>query len=400
MSHPLHPLTERGAVIAAAMAFADVIRVDAVARDRAGAVPVAELAEYDRIGFPALTIPAGDGGAGHGPSAVAEVTRIIAAADPSIAQVPQSHFLAVDVLMRIGTATQRAQAFPVVTGGGRIQPVLAERGGQHAQQLRTRLSRRRAGLVLDGVKYYSTGASTAAWLAVSALDDADRLVLALVERRAPGVRIDDDWSAMGQRATVSGTTRLEGVVVNPALVLPYQDAYATPQVLGARAQLTHTAIEVGIAEGALEDARAFVAERSRPAFEAVRSGWASTAAKDPHTIYRFGRLSTRVTAARELLRWAAAILDEIGLVPDDADTAARGSIAVAQAKAFASEVAVEVASELFALTGTSGTGLEFGLDRHWRNARTHSVHDPVDWKYHHIGAYGLSGTLPPSHGQL
>jgi hypothetical protein len=38
-----------------------------------------------------------------------------------------------------------------------------------------------------------------------------------------------------------------------------------------------------------------------------------------------------------------------------------------------------------------------GLDRHWRNARTHSVHDPVSWKDHHLGGYLVDGRLPPNH---
>jgi alkylation response protein AidB-like acyl-CoA dehydrogenase len=59
-----------------------------------------------------------------------------------------------------------------------------------------------------------------------------------------------------------------------------------------------------------------------------------------------------------------------------------------------------VASELFALSGASAADSRHALDRHWRNARTHSIHDPVDWKYHHIGAYELGDQLPPNHGQL
>jgi len=126
----------------------------------------------------------------------------------------------------------------------------------------------------------------------------------------------------------------------------------------------------------------------------------SAAADDPHVKYRYGRLATRVRAAEALLRDAAATLDRIGLVPADADAAARGSLAVAAAKAFGSEVAVEAASELFALCGTSSTAAKYDLDRHWRNARTHSVHDPADWKYHHIAGYELSDVRPPNHGQL
>ena len=85
---------------------------------------------------------------------------------------------------------------------------------------------------------------------------------------------------------------------------------------------------------------------------------------------------------------------------NDARAATRGSLAVAKAKAFGSETAVQVASELFALSGASAADTRHALDRHWRNARTHSIHDPVDWKYHHIAAYELNGTLPPNHGQL
>ncbi|MBO0769770.1 MAG: SfnB family sulfur acquisition oxidoreductase, partial [Solirubrobacterales bacterium] len=228
----------------------------------------------------------------------------------------------------------------------------------------------------------------------------DRLLIAFVERDQPGVKLDTDWDVMGQRATVSGSITFEDVQLDPALVLPYWRAFEAPQQLGARAQLYHAAIETGIARGALSDARWFLTEKARPFFEAARAGWADTAANDPHTTLRFGRIATQVEAAEALLARAAATLDQIGLIPADADAAARGSVAVAQAKAFASEVAVNVASELFSLTGASAADEKHDLSRHWRNARTHSSHDPVDWKYHHAGAYLLSGTIPPNHGQL
>jgi alkylation response protein AidB-like acyl-CoA dehydrogenase len=87
-------------------------------------------------------------------------------------------------------------------------------------------------------------------------------------------------------------------------------------------------------------------------------------------------------------------------VPADAGAAARGTLAVAQAKAFASEVAAEVTSEIFSLSGASAADERYDLSRHWRNARTHASHDPVSWKYHHIGNYLLNDVPPPNHGQL
>jgi SfnB family sulfur acquisition oxidoreductase len=387
--------------IEAARTYAESIADGAAQRDRVGLAPAHELEALDRSGLLGITIPVTHGGPGLEATALAEVVRTIAAVDPAIAQTPQGHYLFVDVIRMLGTDVQRRRLFGEVLRGGRIGNALAERGSAHAQDLQTKLSRDRDGrLRLNGRKYYCTGAQTARWIAVTAMDERDRQAVVFVPRDAEGVNALDDWNVIGQRATASGTTAFDQVIVEPALVVPYWGAFEGPQLLGARAQLVHAAIEVGIAGGALRDGREFLRTRARPFFEAARGGWAQTAAEDPHTLQRYGRLATQVQAAEELLGWAARELDQIGLAPADADAAARGSLAVAKAKAFGSETAVHVSSELFALSGASAADTRHALDRHWRNARTHSIHDPVDWKYHHIAAYEVSGTLPPNHGQL
>jgi SfnB family sulfur acquisition oxidoreductase len=392
--------TEKQAVTAA-HTYADLIAPGAADRDRAGVAPREELANLDATGLLAITVPADEGGPGLGPSVLAEVVRTIAAADPSIAQTPQAHFLFVDGAAFLGSPPLRKRLFADVLAGRRIGNGLAERGTKHAQDLQTRLTRDPHGrLRLTGRKYYCTGALTAAWIAITALDEDGELVAVFVRRDAEGVTVDEDWNVIGQRATASGTTTLTDVEVEDAMVLPWGRGFAGPQQLGARAQLYHAAIEVGIAGAALTDARNFLRERARPFFEAVRGGYAERAADDPHTLLRYGRLATQVRAAEQLLGWAGRELDEIGLSPADEQAAARGSLAVAQAKAFGSEVAVQVSSELFALSGASAADAKYGLDRHWRNARTHSIHDPVDWKYHHVAAYEVDGVLPPNHAQL
>jgi SfnB family sulfur acquisition oxidoreductase len=392
-------VTSTEEALAAADAFAESVRDSVIERDRTGELPVAELERFDASGLAAITVPAADGGPDLPMTTLAEVIRRIAAVDPALAQAPQAHYLMVDVLAVWGDDHQRATLFSEVLAGGRLGNALAERGGTHAQDLKTRVIRDGGRLRLDGRKYYCTGALTSRWLAVSALD-GERLVLAFVPRNAPGVTLDHDWNVMGQRATVSGGARFDGVELDPSLLVDYQAAFEVPQQLGARAQLVHAAIEVGIAGGALSDARWFVTEKGRPFFEAVRGGWTETAGGDPHVIQRFGRLATQVRAAETLLADAAAVQDEVGRRPADAEAAARGSIAVAQAKAFASEVAVAVASDLFSMSGASAADEKYDLSRHWRNARTHSSHDPVDWKYHHAGNWLLNGVLPPNHGQL
>ncbi|MEV4421167.1 SfnB family sulfur acquisition oxidoreductase [Patulibacter sp. NPDC049589] len=400
--------------IAAATALAGELRPGAIERDRAGGVPRAALAALDRSGLIGITVPRAHGGAEVSHVTLAEVIRLIAAADPAIAQGPQGHFLFVDVLRQLGTPDQQARVFADVLAGRRLGNALAERGTKHAMALQTTLSRGGAagadrtaggdtggagGLVLNGRKYYCTGAATSHRIAVTAVDDAGDVVAAFVLRDGPGVTVEGDWDAMGQRATASGTTTLEDAPVEEDLVLPYGTAYAGPQLLGARAQLVHAAIEVGIAGGAFADTVTFVRERSRPYFEAAGAGY-ERAVDDPHVLHRTGELSARLHAAEGLLERAGRVLDGLPHVPATRAEAATGSLAVAEAKAFGSEAAVAIASELFALTGASATDEQHDLHRHWRNARTHSVHDPIRWKYHHVGAGILADAAPPNHGQI
>jgi SfnB family sulfur acquisition oxidoreductase len=394
--------------VTAARAYAAAVADGVIERDRDGAArpPAAELARLDASGLLGITVPRAYGGPELGAAVLAEVIREIAAVDPALAQAPQGHFLFCDALAALGTEKQQRLLFAEVLRGGRLGNGQAERGGHHAQDLKTRLhgwpaaDGHAAPPRLDGKKYYTTGSLTARWIGVTALDDDGSLVLAFVRRDAPGVTLDTDWNTMGQRATVSGSAAFADVPADPELVIPYARAFTGPQSLGARSQLVHTAIQAGIAGGALRDARSFVRDKARPFFEAARAGWACTAGEDPHTVARFGQLATRVAAAEALLAQAAAVLDETGRVPGSAADAARASVAVAQAKAFATEVAAEVASGLFELSGASATDEKHDLSRHWRNARTHASHDPAAWKYHHIGNYMLNDVPPPNHGQV
>jgi alkylation response protein AidB-like acyl-CoA dehydrogenase len=82
------------------------------------------------------------------------------------------------------------------------------------------------------------------------------------------------------------------------------------------------------------------------------------------------------------------------------ETVAAASVAVAEAKIASTEAALLVASKLIELAGSSATLAKHGLDRHWRNARTHTVHDPIRWKYRAVGDYWLNGVNPPRHGAI
>ncbi|QKV91797.1 SfnB family sulfur acquisition oxidoreductase [Streptomyces sp. NA02950] len=399
MSSPpegVHIIADDAEALAVAARLAEEFRAGAAERDAARRLPRAELDRLSASGLPAVTIPAGHGGAEVTARTLAEVFRLLASADASLAQIPQSHFVYIEVLRRQGTPEQRAFFFGEVLAGKRFGNAQSEAGTRHVQDIRTRLEPLPDGsYTLTGVKHYSTGALFADWIPVLARAGDDTLHVAYVPRNAPGVTVVDDWDGMGQRTTASGTVRLHAVPVPANRVIPHHLTFQGPQLHGSVAQLLHTAIDAGIASGALAEAVEFVRTSSRPWFE---SG-VDTAAEDPLLIQRFGELAIRVRAAEALLSTAALAVDT---ARDDLTdhTAAEASIAVAAAKVAAAEAAVETGSALFEVSGTRSALDSLNLHRHWRDARTHTLHDPARWKVQHIGRYVLGGIRPPRHGLL
>jgi SfnB family sulfur acquisition oxidoreductase len=379
-----------------ARCLADEFRAGASERDAERRLPREELDRLSASGLLAVTVAAEHGGADVRQETLAEIFRLLASADASLAQIPQSHFVYVNVIRRQGTPEQRTFFFGEVLAGRRFGNAQSEAGTKHVQDIRTRLAPGPDGsYTLTGVKHYSTGALFADWIPVLARAEDDNLHVAYVPTGAPGLTVIDDWDGMGQRTTASGTVRLEAVPVPADRVLPHHLTFREPQLHGSVAQLLHAAIDAGIAGGALAEAAEFVRTKSRPWFE---SG-VETAAEDPLLIQRFGELAIQVRASEALLREAARAVDAARADLSD-DSAAEAAIAVAAAKAHAAQTAVEAGSALFEVSGTRAALDSLNLHRHWRDARTHTLHDPARWKVQHIGRYVLNGTRPPRHGLL
>ncbi|MER7564449.1 SfnB family sulfur acquisition oxidoreductase [Streptomyces sp. NPDC048523] len=393
---PAHVIADDAEALAGAASLAAEFRAGASARDAERRLPREELDRLSASGLLAVTVPAEHGGADVSAPTLAEIFRLLASADASLSQIPQSHFVYVNVIRRQGTDEQRKFFFAELLAGRRFGNAQSEAGTKHVQDIRTRLHPQPDGSYrLDGVKHYSTGALFADWIPVLARAEDDKLYVAYVPADAPGLTVIDDWDGLGQRTTASGTVRLEGVEVPADRVLPHHLTFEGPQLHGAIAQLLHAAIDTGIAGGALAEAAEFVRTKSRPWFE---SG-VDTAAEDPLLIQRFGELALQTRASEALLREAARAVEAARADLTD-DSAAEASIAVAAAKVQAAQAAVEVASALFEVAGTRSALNSLNLHRHWRDARTHTLHDPARWKIQHIGRYVLSGTRPPRHGLL
>jgi SfnB family sulfur acquisition oxidoreductase len=394
-SRGAHVIRDDAEAIAAAREAAAEISDDAVLRDRERVLPYRELDLISDAGLLAITVPKEFGGAGVRAGTVTEVIALLACADGSIGQIPQNHFFMLEALRLQGTTEQKRFFYGRILTGERIGNALSESGGRTAHDHATRLTCDGAIHRLNGKKFYSTGVLFAHWVAVVANDDDDVSTIAFVPRDAAGIAIVDDWSGFGQRVTGSGTTILDDVEVHPTSLISFAALFERPTSMGPFAQIMHAAIEAGIARGALADAIAFVRTRSRP----WKDAGVERAADDPYTIAQIGEMKIRVSASDALLERAGKFVDAAAAEPS-AETVAAASVAVAEAKAAATEASLHVSSKLIELAGSRATLQEFGLDRHWRNARTHSVHDPVRWKYRAVGDYWLNGVNPPRHGAI
>lgn len=394
---PAHVIADDAQALAVAHRIASDFRAEAPLRDRDRRLPYAELDRFSESGLWGVTVPREFGGAGVSNGTLAEIIAIVSAADGSLGQIPQNHFYALEVLRVGGSQAQKAEFFGRALRGERFGNALAEIGAKDFQR-RTKLVRRPGGLFVEGSKFYCTGAIYAHWIPVLAVaDEADGPVssLVFVPRSAPGVVVTDDWDGFGQRITGSGSVRFEAVRVEPEWVVPFGASFTRPTTIGPVAQMMHAAIDLGIGREAYGDMLRFIAERARPWID---SG-AAKASDDPLTVREVGEVHIRLRAAEALLKRAGRMVDAAqGEMTEDSVAAA--SIAVAQARILTTKAGLLAATKLFELSGTSSTLAEDRHDRHWRNVRTHTLHDPVRWKYQAVGRYHLTGERPPRHGAI
>ncbi|MGC7403012.1 SfnB family sulfur acquisition oxidoreductase [Pandoraea pneumonica] len=399
-SLPLEPaqvIRDEAQALQVASEFARNIAEGARQRDRDRRLPWREVEQFSQSGLWGITVPKEYGGAGVSTGVLTQAVNVIAAADGNFGHIPQNHYYSLEVLRVGGTHEQKAFFYDRVLRGERLGNALAETG-QRDFKRRTQLLREPDGWFVQGAKFYCTGAIYAHWiptLAVAHEATGERAYLVFVPRSAPGLTITDDWDGFGQRVTGSGSVQFERVRVEPEWVVPFTASFERPTTIGPFAQIIHAALDAGIGHGALQATLPFIREHSRPWIDAG----VATAAQDPLLLSQIGNVHLRLRAADALIARAARVVDAAQRQPDD-DSVAAASIAVAQAKALSTSASLLASNKLFELAGTGATLAGHGLDRFWRNARTHTLHDPVRWKYHAVGNYVLNGVRPPRHGAL
>ncbi|OLR91716.1 acyl-CoA dehydrogenase family protein [Actinokineospora bangkokensis] len=385
------PTTAEGWVARAAEVSA-LLAVDAAARDRAGKTPYEEVKLLKESGLVTLLGPAEHGGGGQEWPTAYRVVREVAKADGSIGQLLGYHYLWFWAARLVGTPEQVAAVEEQATRdraffGGAVNPrdddvVITDEGDT---------------LVYRGRKSFSTGSKVSDLTVLEGvLEGTDKHIFAIVPSDTPGLVFHDDWDNIGQRLTESGGVTIDGVRVDWAGAAGYRDKQFTPRVYNTlnvpTIQLVFVNFYLGIALGALEIARTYTRERSRSWLH----GGYERAVDEPYVIDIYGDLTAKLWAVEALADKVAEEALVIHRDPDAVTERLRGEheVRVAAVKARATEVALEVTAKVFEVTGARATASSVGLDRFWRNVRTHTLHDPVAYKRREVGVFVLRDELP------
>ena len=391
-SRPAHVIRDDAEAIAVAERLAKQFAEGASERDLTRKWPVEELDAFSQSGLWSINVPKKFGGPEVSYVTLSKVIEIISAADPSLGQIPQNHLGVVAAIRTVSDEEQQKLLFAEAPKGVRFGNAFSEFGSKRAADFETKFTDAGDHVIVNGRKFYASGALLAHLVPIVALDDEGRAWYAIADRNAPGLTVIDDWSSFGQRTTLSGTVLLDNVKVPKTHLVPGYKGYDRPTADGAVFQIIQAAVDTGIARAAIDDAIAFVRSSARAWIDSgVEHAW-----QDPYTIQAVGDLKLRLHAAE-------ALLDRAGLATDravenpTAETVATAQIAVAEAKVLSTEIAIAATNKLFELAGARSTLAAHNLDRHWRNARTHTLHDPVRWKYAILGNYFLNGVNPPLH---
>ncbi|WP_459205280.1 acyl-CoA dehydrogenase family protein [Pseudomonas sp. MLB6B] len=363
----------------------------AVERDEAGGTPKAQRDAIRHSGLLALSIPTRFGGLGASWSETLGVVREFAKVDSSVAHVFGFHHLML--------ATVRLFSRP-----DQWQPWFEQSARQHwfwgnalnPLDTRTVLKRFDGWYEFSGKKSFCSGASDSQMLIASAVDESagGKLLIAAIPTGRTGITLHGDWNNIGQRQTDSGSATFERVRVEENEMLLDPGPLSTP-FAGLRpliAQLHFAHIFLGITEGALEEARQYTLKEGRPWF---RSN-ARHASEDPYILRHYGEFWVALEGVRLLVERAAALLDQAWHKEQalGVEERAQLALAIATAKVAAARTGLDICNRLFEVTGARATHASLRLDRYWRNLRTQSLHDPLDYKLHELGDWALNQTRP------
>ena len=373
-------------------------------RERERIPPFDQIRWIRDAGLGRIRIPVEEGGSGASVRELFQMLIDLAAADSNVAHILRAHFWFVEQQLQSEHSESRTRWLALINQGKIFGNATSEQSGQQVGLFfETTLTPNSNGIGyrLNGQKFYSTGSLYSDWIQIYASRPGGTIASATIPVDRAGLTIKDDWDGFGQRLTGTGTTILDNVYVEPGEIADYGSPFAQPPSYQfAFVQLYLQALTAGILRSVQEDAVALVRRRRRNFSHAATE----RPTEDSQLFQVVGEIAADAFAAEAIVLAAA---DRIQVAADsvvdglpDAHLARAAQIAAAEAKVAVDRFSYQTASRLFDAGGASATQSIYNLDRHWRNARTTSTHNPTFLKASIVGDFLVNGTLPPLNGYV
>jgi alkylation response protein AidB-like acyl-CoA dehydrogenase len=375
---------------AIATALSQELAASAVARDCEAGIPNLEIQRLRDVGLLPLMVPREYGGAGATWVEAFKIVQELAKADGSTGQLYANH-INLSVVGQVAGTPAQAERYYRSTAENHLFWANAI----NTRDTRLKIEPEGNHFRVNGVKSFGTGTVAADLRVIGAVQEGVPFPITFVlPKDRAGVVYNDDWKNMGQRRTASGSYTFHNVLVTPDEILgpPPSPEGAFATFLFVVVQLTKVHVYLGIAEGAFEAAKEYTTTMTRPW---ITSG-VDRASQDPYILHHYGELWTELRAAMALVSQAAQQVQAAWEKGDALTHQERGevAIAVAAAKAFVTKVGLNITTRMFEVMGARSTSTGYGFDRYWRDLRTFTLHDPVDYKLRDIGNWVLNQEVP------
>ncbi|MDR2635547.1 MAG: acyl-CoA dehydrogenase family protein [Campylobacteraceae bacterium] len=365
----------------------------AAKRDIAGGTAKKERDLIRQSGLLTLFIPKEFGGSGVSWVQLLEIIQTIARADSSLAHLYAFHNYQLATIYLYGTKEQWGALFKGTVEKGWFW-------GNALNQIRKDVIAQKqadGSYIWNGTKNFATGATDSDYLTITGSEDTHegKTLVAAIPTKREGITINSDWDNIGQRQTDSGTLVFKNVRVSRDEVLSNPGPLSTP-FSTARSLIGQTVfanIFLGIAQGAYEEAVKYVkGKESKPWLSSL----ASSAQKDPYLLRHVGELYVKLESAKLLTQRVNGLLDVLWQKGEKLTARERGEFAIeaAIARVAATQTGLDVTSRIFEILGSRATTKALGFDRFWRNLRTQTLHDPVDYKILAVGDFVLNDDIP------
>jgi len=346
--------------------------------DKTGRFPSEIVARMAELGFLGMMVPSENGGAGLDATSYVLAMEEVSAACASCGVIMSvNNSLFCDPLLAFGTDDQKTRYLAPAAAGqklgcfGLTEPM----SGSDAQTMKTAVRREGASYVLNGSKNFITNGPAADFIIVFAVSsregDKYRHTAFVLPLDAPGVSLAPHDEKMGIRAAQSCTVFFENVVLGEEHVLgPPGGGFKV-------AMATLDGGRIGIAAQALGIARA--AYQKSVAYAKERHAFGGPIANLQAIQFMLADMATELDAAR-LLTLRAAWRKDRHL---------SYSLESAEAKLFASEASTRIAHKAVQIHGGYGYTTEFGIERHYRDARITEIYEGTSEIQRLVIAHGV-----------